>query len=46
MVIRTMCGAGIRAASQHSQALYPIFTHIPGLKVVVPVDARTTPRAC
>ena len=36
MVIRTMCGAGIRAASQHSQALYPIFTHIPGLKVVVP----------
>jgi pyruvate dehydrogenase E1 component beta subunit len=36
MVIRTMWGAGIRAASQHSQALYPIFTHIPGLKVVVP----------
>jgi pyruvate/2-oxoglutarate/acetoin dehydrogenase E1 component len=35
-VIRTMFGAGIRAASQHSQALYPIFTHIPGLKVVVP----------
>jgi pyruvate/2-oxoglutarate/acetoin dehydrogenase E1 component len=36
MVVRTMYGAGIRAASQHSQALYPIFTHIPGLKVVVP----------
>jgi pyruvate dehydrogenase E1 component beta subunit len=36
MVIRTMFGAGIRAASQHSQTLYPIFTHIPGLKVVVP----------
>src|SRR4051794_3326928 len=36
MVIRAMFGAGIRAASQHSQALYPIFTHIPGLKVVVP----------
>src|ERR671924_1257411 len=36
MVIRTMWGAGIRAASQHSQSLYPIFTHIPGLKVVVP----------
>src|ERR687886_974745 len=36
MVIRTMYGAGIRAASQHSQALYPIFTHIPGLKVVMP----------
>jgi acetoin:2,6-dichlorophenolindophenol oxidoreductase subunit beta len=36
MVIRTMWGAGIRAASQHSQSLYPIFTHVPGLKVVVP----------
>lgn len=36
LVIRTMYGAGIRAASQHSQALYPIFTHIPGLKVAVP----------
>lgn len=36
MVVRTMFGAGIRAASQHSQALYPVFTHIPGLKVVVP----------
>src|SRR5271167_3964270 len=36
IVIRTMWGAGIRAASQHSQALYPLFTHIPGLKVVVP----------
>src|ERR687894_2691671 len=36
MVVRTMYGDGIRAASQHSQALYPIFTHIPGLKVVVP----------
>jgi pyruvate dehydrogenase E1 component beta subunit len=36
MVIRTMYGAGIRAAAQHSECLYPIFTHIPGLKVVVP----------
>ncbi len=36
LVIRTMYGAGFRAASQHSQALYPLFTHIPGLKVVVP----------
>jgi acetoin:2,6-dichlorophenolindophenol oxidoreductase subunit beta len=36
LVIRTMYGAGLRAASQHSQALYPIFTHIPGLKVVIP----------
>jgi len=36
VVIRTMYGAGFRAAAQHSQCLYSIFTHIPGLKVVVP----------
>src|SRR6187200_1825993 len=36
LVVRTMYGAGFRAASQHSQCLYPLFTHIPGLKVVVP----------
>jgi pyruvate dehydrogenase E1 component beta subunit len=36
LVVRTMMGAGFRAAAQHSQALYPIFTHIPGLKCVVP----------
>lgn len=36
LVIRTMYGAGFRAASQHSQAMYSIFTHVPGLKVVVP----------
>ena len=36
LVIRTMYGAGFRAAAQHSQCLYPLFTHIPGLKVVLP----------
>ncbi|MEZ5812860.1 MAG: alpha-ketoacid dehydrogenase subunit beta [Rhizobiaceae bacterium] len=36
MVLRATFGAGARSASQHSQALYPIFTHIPGLKVVIP----------
>jgi pyruvate/2-oxoglutarate/acetoin dehydrogenase E1 component len=36
LVVRTMIGAGLRSAAQHSQALYPIFTHIPGLKCVVP----------
>jgi pyruvate dehydrogenase E1 component beta subunit len=39
VVIRTMFGAGFRAASQHSQCLYPIFTHVPGLKVVIPSSA-------
>ena len=36
MVVRTQFGGGLRAAAQHSQTLYSIFTHIPGLKVVVP----------
>ena len=43
VVIRTMFGAGLRAAAQHSQCLYPIFTHIPGLKCVVastPYDVK------
>ena len=39
MVIRTMIGGGFRAAAQHSQTLYNIFTHVPGLKVVVPSNA-------
>ncbi len=39
LVIRTMIGAGFRAAAQHSQCLYPIFTSIPGLKCVVPSNA-------
>ncbi|WP_419996170.1 alpha-ketoacid dehydrogenase subunit beta [Streptomyces boninensis] len=36
VVIRAMYGAGLRAAAQHSQALYPVFTAVPGLKVVLP----------
>lgn len=36
VTIRTMIGAGFRAAAQHSQCLYPVFTHIPGLKCAIP----------
>jgi acetoin:2,6-dichlorophenolindophenol oxidoreductase subunit beta len=36
VVIRTMWGAGLRAAAQHSQSLLPVVTHVPGLKVVAP----------
>ena len=36
LVVRGMIGAGFGSAAQHSQSLYPVFTHIPGLKVVLP----------
>jgi pyruvate/2-oxoglutarate/acetoin dehydrogenase E1 component len=36
MVVHTAYGAGLSAAAQHSQAMYPITTHVPGLKVAVP----------
>ena len=39
MVVRTVVGAGFRAGSEHSQTLYSLYTHIPGLKVVAPYDA-------
>ena len=36
MVIRTVDGAGNRAAAQHSQSLEALVAHIPGLRVVIP----------
>jgi pyruvate/2-oxoglutarate/acetoin dehydrogenase E1 component len=36
VVVRTMWGAGLRAAAQHSQSLLSVFTHVPGLKVAAP----------
>ncbi len=39
LVIRAMIGAGFRAGAQHSQTLTPLFTMVPGLKVVAPSNA-------
>jgi pyruvate dehydrogenase E1 component beta subunit len=36
LVIRTMFGAGIGEAGQHSGCHYSVFTHMPGIKCVVP----------
>jgi len=36
VVIRMAMGAGMNAAAQHSQTIYPMLSAIPGLKVVVP----------
>jgi acetoin:2,6-dichlorophenolindophenol oxidoreductase subunit beta len=36
LVIRTMIGAGMGAAGQHSGSHYSVFTHMPGIKTVVP----------
>jgi pyruvate dehydrogenase E1 component beta subunit len=36
MVVRTTLGATRRSAAQHSQSLHALFSHIPGLKVVLP----------
>ena len=36
MVLRTTLGATRRSGAQHSQSLHALFSHIPGLKVVVP----------
>ena len=36
MVMRTTLGATRRSAAQHSQSLHVWFSHIPGLKVVMP----------
>lgn len=36
ITIRTTIGAGLSAAGQHSDSVYSIFTHFPGIKCVVP----------
>ncbi len=37
-VVRLIYGAGMNAAAQHSQAVYPLLTALPGLKVVMPTN--------
>jgi 2-oxoisovalerate dehydrogenase E1 component beta subunit len=36
MVLRTPCGAGIRAPEHHSESGEACFTNIPGLRIVIP----------
>ena len=36
LTVRTVVGAGMQAAAQHSQSLYWVTTGIPGLKTVIP----------
>jgi pyruvate/2-oxoglutarate/acetoin dehydrogenase E1 component len=36
VTIRTQIGAGVSAAGQHSGCHYSVFTHMPGIKCVVP----------
>ena len=36
LTIRVAMGSGLSAAAQHSGTLYAVYTHLPGLKVVVP----------
>jgi pyruvate dehydrogenase E1 component beta subunit len=38
LTIMTGTGAGTNSAAQHSETLYSIFTHFPGLKCVAPSD--------
>lgn len=40
LVLRTQGGAGKGYAAQHSQSLEAWFTHVPGLKVVMPATPR------
>lgn len=39
VVLTTAIGGGYNDAAQHSQCLYALFAHTPGLKVVVPSNA-------
>lgn len=40
LVLRTPCGAGIRAPEHHSESPEAMFAHIPGIRVVYPTSPR------
>lgn len=40
LVLRTPCGAGIRAPEHHSESPEAIFAHVPGIRVVAPSSPR------
>ncbi len=40
LVLRTPCGAGIRAPEHHSESPEAMFAHIPGIRVVYPSSPR------
>ncbi len=40
LTVRTVSGASMRAAAQHSQSLYWMTTGIPGIKTVIPSNPR------
>lgn len=39
IVITTAIGGGYSDAAQHSQCLYALFAHVPGLKIVIPSNS-------
>jgi len=36
LTVRTGFGAGVSAGATHSESLYSLFAHVPGLKVIIP----------
>ncbi|WP_029905738.1 alpha-ketoacid dehydrogenase subunit beta [Mycoplasmopsis opalescens] len=42
MVLRMPCGGGVKALEHHSESIEAIFTHIPGIKVVMPATPYDT----
>jgi pyruvate dehydrogenase E1 component beta subunit len=40
LVLRTPCGAGIRAPEHHSESPEAMFAHVPGIRVVYPSSPR------